>query len=146
MSLGYVCCLDWWLNSDSLHVLYPSVDFSSRPPLTYGPHFPVTPLPFVAPLIHFGSASSQFTWLHSFCIPQGEGKGGGGEVKCLMAQIAYTTWKTRHQFKICSLVIVLNCTNLRPENTLHIYMFKNIPTKDSKFSQLPKSFEMEFGP
>ena len=76
----------------------------------------------------------------------GGGDGGGGKVKCLMAQIAYTTWKTRHQFKICSLVIVLNCTNLRPENTLHIYMFKNIPTKDSKFPQLPKSFEMEFGP
>ena len=41
---------------------------------------------------------------------------------------------------------VLNCTNLRPENTLHIYMFKNIPTKDSQFPQLLKFFEMEFGP
>ena len=76
MSLGYLCCVDWWLNSDSLHVLYPSVDFSARPPLTYGPHFPVTPFPSVASLIHFGSASFQFTKLHSLCIPQGEGKRG----------------------------------------------------------------------
>ena len=78
MSLGYLCCLDWWLNSDSLHVLYPSVDFSARPPLTYGPHFPVTPFPFVASLIHFWSSSFQFTRLHSLCIPQGEGEGGKG--------------------------------------------------------------------
>ena len=33
------------------------------------------PFPFVASLIHFGSASFQFTRLHSLCIPQGEGGG-----------------------------------------------------------------------
>ena len=27
-----------------------------------------------------------------------------------------------------------------------IYMFKNIPTKDSQFPHLLKSFDMEFGP
>ena len=46
-------------------------------------------------------------------------------VKCLMAQIAYRTWKMFHWFNICWWIL-LNCTNLMLENTLQLSLWRHV--------------------
>ena len=115
-----------------------------------------------------------FPRLHSLSIPQGGIRGFLGgiskflereeESPNLLVPALYLHHHHRHHHIVGSInniivpmiiiiiIIIINNINnifntllLKNMNST-IYMFKSIPTKGSQFPQLPKCFEMEFGP